>query len=282
MHIYLFFIYTDYVELEKSYLSSNPELIYYDNFLSPEALDLLYNFLLESTLSLPFALKNTRRHTHTLTLAHFLSLNHSLSLSGTIWYDRRASYIGAYFDTGLYGELILQLIEELKEKFPNVLKGKHLARMWAYKYDNTLPGIKMHADQAHTNLNFWVTPSEANLDESSGGLEVWAKEAPDHWDFAMFNDLKYQCEVKTFLKESNAEKVIIPHKQNRMVMFNSNLFHQSDHKGINTICFVLYILYLIIYIFLPSHILHNKLYLKQKKFTQSNFVHLHIISNWNI
>lgn len=36
----------------------------------------------------------------------------------------------------------------------------------------------MHADHAAVNLNFWVTPDEANLDPSSGGLVVYPKAPP--------------------------------------------------------------------------------------------------------
>ena len=36
----------------------------------------------------------------------------------------------------------------------------------------------MHADHAAVNLNFWVTPDEANLDPLSGGLVVYPKAPP--------------------------------------------------------------------------------------------------------
>ena len=39
-------------------------------------------------------------------------------------------------------------------------------------------GIAVHADHAAVNLNFWVTPDDANLDPSSGGLVVYPKAPP--------------------------------------------------------------------------------------------------------
>lgn len=37
----------------------------------------------------------------------------------------------------------------------------------------------VHADDARVNLNFWVTPDDANLDPTSGGLVVYPKEPPN-------------------------------------------------------------------------------------------------------
>lgn len=42
----------------------------------------------------------------------------------------------------------------------------------------SMDGISVHADSAAVNLNFWITPDEANLDPSSGGLVVYPKMPP--------------------------------------------------------------------------------------------------------
>ena len=65
---------------------------------------------------------------------------------------------------------------------PNVLE-----MMWAYKYDQKGGGIAMHADHAVTNVNIWLTPDEANLDPSKGGLVVYRKPAPLDWTFDDYN-----------------------------------------------------------------------------------------------
>ena len=57
-----------------------------------------------------------------------------------------------------------------------------------FKYDSSLTGINMHADFAAVNVNFWITPDEANLDPDSGGLVIWDKAAPLDWDFAKYNN----------------------------------------------------------------------------------------------
>ena len=46
------------------------------------------------------------------------------------------------------------------------------------KYDSSLPGLHVHADDALVNVNFWITPDEANLDPERGGLLVWDVPAP--------------------------------------------------------------------------------------------------------
>lgn len=42
-----------------------------------------------------------------------------------------------------------------------------------------MAGIAVHADSASVNLNFWVTPDDANLDPDSGGLVVYPKVPPE-------------------------------------------------------------------------------------------------------
>lgn len=42
----------------------------------------------------------------------------------------------------------------------------------------SMDGISVHADSASVNLNFWVTPDDANLDPNSGGLVVYPREPP--------------------------------------------------------------------------------------------------------
>jgi hypothetical protein len=38
------------------------------------------------------------------------------------------------------------------------------------------------------NVNFWITPDDANLDPERGGLIVWDVAAPLDWDFAKYNN----------------------------------------------------------------------------------------------
>ena len=45
------------------------------------------------------------------------------------------------------------------------------------------------------------------------------------WDFARYN--KDTPAVRQHLEEVGARSIIVPHKQNRAVLFNSDLFHET-------------------------------------------------------
>ena len=178
-------------------------LTYFDNFLSPQALQSLQKFLLGST----------------------------------IWFNvKKGGYLGAYLNEGLASPLILQIADELKKKFPEIIKEYPLNHVWAYKYDSrankkksSLGGISVHADFAAVNVNFWITPSAANLDPTSGGLVVYNAEAPIDWDVSAYNNYEKNKEtIDSELKKNGGKKSIVPYKGNRVVLFNSNLLHETD------------------------------------------------------
>ena len=76
------------------------------------------------------------------------------------------------------------------------------------------------------NVNFWITPDEANLDPASGGLKVWDVDAPLDWDFLKFNgDV---AATRDFLRRSGAKSITVPYRANRAVIFDSDLFHETD------------------------------------------------------
>ncbi len=74
-----------------------------------------------------------------------------------------------------------------REHCQGFLANHKLTRLWGYKYDSERSGIHEHADFAAVNVNFWLTPDEANLNPESGGLVVWDKEAPLDWNFDEYN-----------------------------------------------------------------------------------------------
>ena len=183
------------------YFSHEFGLTYVDNFLGTEALESLRKFLLEST----------------------------------IWYRQKAGgYLGAYLNDGLASPLLLQIASELKSRFPLIIKDHSLNQVWAYKYDSRasdpasdVTGIRIHADFAAVNVNFWVTHSKANLDSDSGGMVVYNTEAPKDWSFDLYNNNLRRIQEE--LSKSNGGREVIPYRENRMVMFNSNLFHETDN-----------------------------------------------------
>jgi tetratricopeptide (TPR) repeat protein len=178
--------------IESDYFANGPGVTHFDDLLKPEALEALRKFCLEST----------------------------------IWFDfeHEEGYLGAYLSDGFSNELLFQIAEDLRRKFPKVFGERPLRQMWAYKYDSRIRGIGHHADAAAVNVNFWITPDGANRDPDSGGLVVYTREAPLEWDFDKYN--RDDEPILNFLGESDS--VTVPYRQNRAVMFNSNLFHKTD------------------------------------------------------
>ncbi len=179
--------------IERMYRSHAPGIAWFDDLLTPRALAALRRFCLTST----------------------------------IWNEFRYSngYLGAFLDRGFACPLLLQIAQELAAALPGIFAGHPIAKMWAFKYDSRLSGIPIHADFAAVNVNFWITPDEANLNPDGGGLGVWDQEAPLDWDFAAYN--KNEPAIRQFLKDSGARMINVPHRQNRAVMFNSDLFHET-------------------------------------------------------
>jgi len=87
----------------------------------------------------------------------------------------------------------------------------------------------VHGDDAAVNVNLWLTPTEARVDDK-GGLVVYTKEAPTSWSFSDFNtdSSKPNQKALAFLKKSNFANVTTEYKQNRAVIFVSTLFHKTD------------------------------------------------------
>ncbi len=148
-------------------------------------------------------------------------------LEATIWFTFRYAngYLGAFMEDGFSAPLMLQIAEELRGAAPGIFGHHALRKYWAYKYDARLQGIPIHADFAAVNVNFWLTPDDANLDPQGGGLVVWDAEAPADWDFATYN--ADERAIGRFLRETGAKELRIPHRQNRCVVFNSDLFHRT-------------------------------------------------------
>ncbi len=148
-------------------------------------------------------------------------------LDSMVWrqvYD--GGYLGAFPEHGFAPALLAQIAEELRATYPAIIEDHPLLHFWAFKYDSSLGGIKKHADFAAVNVNFWITPDEANLDPEHGGLVVWDKAAPPDWDFARYNAA--EDDIGAFLKAQDSRPVTIPYRANRAVIFDSDLFHETD------------------------------------------------------
>ncbi|GJI92813.1 hypothetical protein [Duganella hordei] len=179
-------------EVEQAYQTQAPGIVVIDDFLSAEALEGLRRFCLEST----------------------------------IWSSLRYSHgrLGALYHNGFNCPLLRQIAHALRRTLPQLIGERHrLTQMWAYKYPPLLPGDDIHADFAAINVNFWLTPDDANLDPESGGMVIYDVEAPPDWDFTSYNrrpDL-----IRRYLGSVQASARYIPYRQNRAIIFNSDLFH---------------------------------------------------------
>ena len=178
---------------QEAWRSNRPQIVVIDNLLTPEALEAMRRYCWGST----------------------------------IWrtaYD--PGYIGAFPEQGFAAPLLAQIVEEFRTVFSGICGDHGLKYIWGFKYDSNLEGIGIHADAAAVNVNFWITPDEANLDPAHGGLVVWDRAAPLDWDFDTFN--RDENAIRDFLAQSGAQSVTIPYRANRAVIFDSDLFHQTD------------------------------------------------------
>jgi tetratricopeptide (TPR) repeat protein len=184
----------DWGALEEAYLAGTPEILTIDHFLSASALKAFQDF------------------------AH----------ASRVWHGEYANnYLGAFANRGFNSPLHLQLARELKQRMPRVFKDYLLTQLWGFKYEPAITqGINVHADFAKVNLNFWIAPSEHNLDPDSGGLKVYDVPAPADWTFEQYNTDGER--IYAFLKQHDAGCVTVPHRCNRAVLFNSALFHETD------------------------------------------------------
>jgi tetratricopeptide (TPR) repeat protein len=144
----------------------------------------------------------------------------------TIWFGfgRVRGYCGAYMQDGFGCGLLSQLSGEIRDRWPGVVGPHVLNQMWGYIYDQQMSGITAHADPAAINLNFWITPDDANLNPERGGLVVGTQKALQEWDFDQYNNRPEVLEK--FMTEG--ETVRVPYRCNRMVMFDSELVHKTD------------------------------------------------------
>lgn len=135
-------------------------------------------------------------------------------------------YIGAFPESGLACPLLAQVAEELRDAYPDIVGAHALRYVWAFKHGGAGVGTHVHADEAAVNMNFWITPDDANLDPTTGGLVVWDTPAPRTWDFSRFND--DAASAHAFLESAGATRRSVPYRANRAVIFDSNLFHATD------------------------------------------------------
>ncbi len=85
-------------------------------------------------------------------------------------------------------------------------------------------GIGLHCAAAAVNINIWLTPDDANLDPSSGGLVVFATPC----EHLTFQEAQSPDVGAAALLGREHLNYAIPYKRNRAVIFPSTLWHQTD------------------------------------------------------
>ncbi len=184
----------DWKAIERAYFAGAPQIAVIDDFLTGAALAELRRFALISTVW-----KSEYLH----------------------------QYLGAFAEDGFMSPLHMRIAMELKERMPRLLGPQRLEHLWGFKYaPRVAKGINVHADFAKVNLNFWITPDEANLDPARGGLVIYDTPAPASWSFRDYNAGKSL--ITDFLARSQSGHRRIPYRCNRAVLFNASLFHETD------------------------------------------------------
>jgi hypothetical protein len=154
-------------------------------------------------------------------------------LESTVWFTNRYAHgrLGAFFREGFNCPLLVQIADELRRAFPKLIGTERLEQIWGFRYANQ-PKTHPHADFAAVNVNFWLTPTTANLDRNTGGLVIHEMAAPKDWDFASFN--KDGPKITAYLKAQNPHQAYIPYRSNRAVIFRSDLFHGTAPVSFST------------------------------------------------
>ena len=151
-------------------------------------------------------------------------------LESTVWTGNRYGHgrLGAFYHDGFNCPLLVQIAEEIRQAFPHLIGDRYpLRQLWAFKNTQDLPAdVTTHADFAAINVNFWITPDDANLEPDRGGLVIHGIEAPLGWGFDTYN--ARSDVISAFLRSARAQPMRIPYRQNRAVIFNSDLFHATD------------------------------------------------------
>jgi Flp pilus assembly protein TadD len=168
--------------------------VFFDDLLTPEALAGLKRYLLEST----------------------------------IWHDFNhiGGFVASYLEDGLACPLLLQIADDIRRTFPELLGEHPLSQAWAFKALEGNAAVEAHADDAAISVNFWIAPTEANLNPSRGGLVVCRVPPPAEWQMTGYDSDRDR--VVTFLERNRDDCLTVPYRENRAVLFRSRLFHASD------------------------------------------------------
>ena len=175
------------------FLAEDAGVAYVDGFLTQPALDALTAFLREST----------------------------------IWFDFRhvSGHVAAYLETGLASALLLQIAADARAAFPEILGPHPLKQVWAFKNISRGDRIGLHVDDAAVSLNLWLTADQARDAADCGGLSIYRQRLAAGRDLRSYDT--DADDLRKALEDTGAPTVNVGYRQNRAVLFDSSLYHES-------------------------------------------------------
>ncbi len=137
------------------------------------------------------------------------------------------SYDGYYSINYSKGAFPLALLEDIvvSLKLKYAFLGE-FTRGWAFVHDNNANGVTPHADPAKYNVNLWVTPNNSVDDRESNGLILYDVKPPPSWSWEDYNNDIIM--IRKYLDYTKSKKTIIPYACNRLLIFNSKYFHETN------------------------------------------------------
>lgn len=183
----------DIDELTRSFADNNGA-VYFDHLLGERAFALLQRYLLEST----------------------------------IWHDfsHIDGFVATYLEDGLACPLLLQLVDELRHAFPDLLGAHPLTQAWAFKAVHPNAAVDVHVDDGAVSVNFWMTPGAGNLNPGRGGMTVCRVPPPEDWAVIGYDSDRQRAVA--FLEQNRGNCLEVPYGENRAVLFKSLLVHATD------------------------------------------------------
>lgn len=87
-------------------------------------------------------------------------------------------------------------------------------------------GLLPHSDDADVVLNLWLTPNRFNRRPGSGGMTFWDRRVPKGLPKETFTNAAW---VRRYLARSGpAARLQIPYRENRAILFDARMIHQSQ------------------------------------------------------
>lgn len=148
-----------------------------------------------------------------------------------IWFEIKENLNYLFTDAryGMRSNLLTLLQQELLLNLTFFFGQKNVIESWAIKYDLKETGIPTHADQVQGcfTSNLWLTPETSNLDPASGGMTIYNLFPPSDWSWPVA--ITDKDKIEEFVRQNPCEEFSVPYKANRLILFNSELFHKTNN-----------------------------------------------------